>query len=68
MRERKLDLLVDEAELERAAAASEAPPVPERGYARLYADQVLGADEGCDFAFLKRSRASDRASARIAAE
>ena len=68
VRERKLDLLVDAAELESRRSASEAPPVPERGYAKLYADQVLGADEGCDFAFLKRGRASDRASARIAAE
>jgi len=68
VRERKLDLLVDAAELESRRGANEAPPVPERGYAKLYADQVLGADEGCDFAFLKRGRASDRASARIAAE
>ena len=68
VRERKLDLLVDVAELESRRGATEAPPVPERGYAKLYADQVLGADEGCDFAFLKRGRSQDRASARIAAE
>jgi dihydroxy-acid dehydratase len=24
-----------------------------RGYDRLYAEQVLQADEGCDFAFMK---------------
>jgi dihydroxy-acid dehydratase len=68
VRERKLDLLVDAAELESRRGATEAPPAPERGYAKLYADQVLGADEGCDFAFLKPGRPSDRASARIAAE
>ena len=30
-----------------------APELPERGYARLYASEILGADEGCDFAFLR---------------
>jgi dihydroxy-acid dehydratase len=37
----------------RAAAAKPAPAPPGRGYARLYAQEILGADEGCDFAFLK---------------
>ena len=51
--ERRLDLRVDEAELARRRA--EAPPPslgPARGYARLYHEQVLQADRGCDFAFL----------------
>jgi hypothetical protein len=26
---------------------------PARGYAQLYAREILGADQGCDFAFLK---------------
>ena len=26
---------------------------PARGYARLYAQEILGADEGCDFGFLR---------------
>jgi dihydroxy-acid dehydratase len=26
---------------------------PERGYAKLYAQEILGADDGCDFAFLR---------------
>ena len=26
---------------------------PTRGYSKLYAEQILGADEGCDFAFLR---------------
>jgi dihydroxy-acid dehydratase len=52
--ERRIDLLVDDAELkQRAAAAKPAPDIPERGYSRLYAQEILGADEGCDFAFLK---------------
>jgi dihydroxy-acid dehydratase len=51
---RRIDLMVDDAELERrAAAAKPAPDHPGRGYARLYAQEILGADEGCDFAFLK---------------
>ena len=51
---RRIDLLVEEAELkQRAAAAGPAPATPERGYARLYAQEILGADQGCDFAFLK---------------
>jgi dihydroxy-acid dehydratase len=54
---RRIDLLVEEAELKRRAAA---PPLaaynPTRGYAKLYAQEILGADEGCDFAFLKPGR------------
>ena len=54
VRERRIDLLVDDAELKRRAAAAPPPPDhPARGYARLYAQEILGADEGCDFAFLK---------------
>jgi dihydroxy-acid dehydratase len=25
---------------------------PQRGYSKLFAEQILGADEGCDFKFL----------------
>ncbi|MBN9050150.1 MAG: dihydroxy-acid dehydratase [Rhizobiales bacterium] len=49
----RIDLLVDEDELKRRAAAippAEAPPA--RGYSALYAREILGADEGCDFRFL----------------
>jgi len=58
VKERRIDLLVDAAELnQRAAAAKSAQKSwqaqPERGYARLYAREILGADEGCDFAFLR---------------
>jgi dihydroxy-acid dehydratase len=54
VKERRIDLLVDEAELRKRAAAN-APQVetPPRGYAALYAREILGADEGCDFKFLK---------------
>jgi len=51
---RRVDLLVDEKELERRRAASKkSVEPPARGYARLYAQEILGADQGCDFAFLK---------------
>jgi dihydroxy-acid dehydratase len=51
---RRVDLLIEDEELRRrAAAAKPAPEQPTRGYSRLYAQEILGADEGCDFAFLK---------------
>ena len=53
IRDRRVDLLVDEAELARRRA--EMPPpaaLPERGYARLYRQEVLQAEHGCDFRFL----------------
>jgi len=37
----------------RSDAARRVPDSPARGYAKLYAQEVLGAEEGCDFAFLK---------------
>ncbi len=52
--QRRIDLLIDDAELaRRAAAAKPATEAPARGYAKLYAREILGADQGCDFAFLK---------------
>jgi dihydroxy-acid dehydratase len=55
---RRIELLVDEAELKkRRKQAGDAPPpgaapVPDRGYAALFHRSVLQADEGCDFDFL----------------
>ncbi len=49
---RKLDLLVDDSELQRRRAAWKAPEKPARGYTRLYVEHVTQADEGCDFDFL----------------
>ncbi|MDP3084771.1 MAG: dihydroxy-acid dehydratase, partial [Rubrivivax sp.] len=50
---RRIDLLVDEAELaRRRAALAPAADKPTRGYAKLYQDHVLQADGGCDFDFL----------------
>jgi len=48
--QRKLDLLVDEAELERRRKALPAPAkIERRGYDKLYDAHVLQADEGVDF-------------------
>jgi dihydroxy-acid dehydratase len=53
VRERRLDLLVGEAELG-ARLKSRAPTLaPARGYASLYHRHVLQADGGCDFDFLQ---------------
>ena len=50
---RRLELLVDEAELARRATEVVPPrPAPRRGYAKLFHDTVLQADQGCDFDFL----------------
>ena len=55
---RRLDLLVDDAEIARRLAAWRTSPrhreKPVRGYARLFEEAVLQANEGCDFDFLLR--------------
>jgi dihydroxy-acid dehydratase len=51
---RRLELLVDAAELERRRAAWKAPaPRFERGFGALYLSHVTQADQGCDFDFLE---------------
>ncbi len=56
---RRLDLLVDDAEIARRLAAW-TPPAPhpgaERGYHRLFREQVTQAPLGVDFEFLRASR------------
>jgi dihydroxy-acid dehydratase len=55
---RRLDLLVDDPELQRRHADWKPPEKPARGYARLYAERVTQADQGCDFDFLMEARAA----------
>ncbi|MGH8690937.1 MAG: dihydroxy-acid dehydratase, partial [Burkholderiales bacterium] len=56
VRERKIDLLVSEAELQKRKSAWKAPvTAPTRGYAKLYMDHVLQAEHGCDFDFLRKA-------------
>ncbi|MDP3414341.1 L-arabinonate dehydratase [Falsiroseomonas sp.] len=56
---RKLDLLVDEAEMVRRQAAW-VPPTRRyaRGWTSMYLDQVTQADEGCDLRFLEAGAAT----------
>ncbi|HQW38234.1 MAG TPA: L-arabinonate dehydratase [Usitatibacteraceae bacterium] len=50
---RRLELLVDDAELARRRAAWQAPPPRYgRGFGALYLEHVTQADQGCDFDFL----------------
>jgi dihydroxy-acid dehydratase len=53
---RSIDLLVDAAELEKRRAALPPPVIPawaSRGYAHLFNETILQADEGCDFDFMR---------------
>ena len=52
--ERRLDLHVPAEEIERRLEAwTPPPPHYTRGYGRLFIDNVLGAEDGCDFDFLR---------------
>ena len=50
--EKRIDLLVDPAEVARRLVSHQPPPVPARGYKALYRRTVTQAPEGCDFDFL----------------
>jgi dihydroxy-acid dehydratase len=53
---RSIDLLVDASELAKRQAALTPPVTPEwarRGYAHLFNETILQADEGCDFDFMR---------------
>ena len=55
---RRLELLVDDAELQRRLAlwkrSRRHREMAKRGYAKLYEQSVLQANQGCDFDFLRR--------------
>jgi dihydroxy-acid dehydratase len=57
LEDRRLDLLVDEAELEQRRASLHPPRFETRGYTRLYQEHVLQADAGCDLDFLRATGA-----------
>ncbi len=57
VKNRKIDLMVDDAELKKRQAALKARETPEwakRGYAHLFNETITQADEGCDFDFMRR--------------
>ncbi len=53
VKDRRFDLLVPEEELAKRKAAWTPVNAEPRGYAKLYQDHVLQAEEGCDFDFLR---------------
>ncbi len=55
VKEARLELLVDEAELEKRRGAQPANVIPagSRGYDRLFRETVLQAPDGCDFDFCR---------------
>jgi dihydroxy-acid dehydratase len=58
VKDRKIDLLVEDPEVQRRRAEftpQTRDPETLRGYDRIYAENILQADEGCDFACLKPS-------------
>ncbi|MBT55243.1 MAG: dihydroxy-acid dehydratase [Mameliella sp.] len=53
VKDRRIDLLVDEQELERRRKEMVLQPATaKRGYARMFGNEILLADQGCDFASL----------------
>jgi len=53
---RSIDVLVDDGELEKRRAALAPAATPDwakRGYAHLFNETILQADEGCDFDFMR---------------
>jgi dihydroxy-acid dehydratase len=56
VKERRLDLLVEEAELAERRAGHGVRPAgsdPSRGYDKLFRESVMQAPDGCDFDFLR---------------
>ena len=51
--EKRIDLLVEEAEIRRRLAGFTPPPEPARGYKALYRRSVTQAPDGCDFDFMR---------------
>ncbi len=62
---RRIELLIDDAEMQRRLGVwKKLPPqreMAERGYARLFEESVLQADQGCDFDFLLREAGKRKA-------
>jgi dihydroxy-acid dehydratase len=58
VKQRRLDLLVDESELAKRRSSHGVRPgasdTPSRGYDKLFRETVLQAPDGCDFDFLRR--------------
>ena len=53
VKEQRLEVLLSDSELAARRPGVQPGSVPPRGYARLYAQSVLGPELGCDFDFLR---------------
>ena len=60
VKDRRIDVLLSEAELQKRCSEIPGRKSPDRGYAKLYADSVLGPELGCDFNFLRQPAALSR--------
>jgi len=56
---RRLNLMVDDAEIQRRLKDWKPAPLPSGGYKRLYVEHVMQADKGCDLDFLVGSRGAE---------
>ena len=54
VKERRIDVMVSEQDLENRRREMQPTLGPTRGYTKLYAESVLGPEFGCDFDFLRR--------------
>jgi dihydroxy-acid dehydratase len=52
LREKRLDVVLTDAEIAARIEQFVPPAPPRRGYAKLYAQHILGPERGCDFDFL----------------
>jgi len=52
LRDKRLEVTLSDAEIAARLAGFVRPPVPSRGYLKLYAEHILGPERGCDFDFL----------------
>jgi dihydroxy-acid dehydratase len=58
---RRIDLMVDEDELDRRRGEFVAPPMPQRGWRRRYAETVMQAHDGADLRFMQPEGSGDAA-------
>src|SRR5258706_234190 len=52
VKDKRIDLLVEDSEIKKRLAGHPGPEIPARGYRALYQKTVTQAPEGCDFDFL----------------
>jgi dihydroxy-acid dehydratase len=53
LREKRLEVALTDAQIAERLAGFTRPPVPARGYAKLFARHILGPEHGCDFDLLR---------------